>query len=153
MNEKTQRKHTSQMARIRGKDTSPEVILRRALWLKGFRYRIRHRIVGTPDVAFCRSKIAVFVDGCFWHGCPEHYRRPPSNRDYWDKKLERNKRRDERVDGELTAQGWIVIRVWEHDVLQDVVTVVKRIEDTIWMRDASQRQSRHRRKRLSECRV
>lgn len=107
------------MQAIRRTDTKPEVALRSALHRAGFRFRKDYRIV-TPDIrvkadiAFTRRGLVVFVDGCFWHGCPEHGRLPKVNEWYWSPKLERNRTRDERVTERLQASGWTVLRLWEH---------------------------------------
>jgi DNA mismatch endonuclease (patch repair protein) len=104
------------MSRIRGRDTSPEIRLRRILWQNGLRYRLSIRIFGVrPDLVFKGPRIAVFVDGCFWHGCPEHYVRPrSSNAEFWARKLQENVLRDERQTLRLEAEGWQVLRLWEH---------------------------------------
>ncbi|MCB0867348.1 MAG: DNA mismatch endonuclease Vsr [Solirubrobacterales bacterium] len=81
-----------------------------------------------PDVVFTRQKVAVFVDGCFWHGCPEHGTTPKANSDYWKPKLERNMARDREVDFGLTAAGWTVVRVWEHD---DPTTVAAKVRSVV----------------------
>jgi len=72
-------------------------------------------LVGSPDIVFPGPKVAVFVDGCFWHGCPEHYRTPAENTEFWVRKLQVNRERDERVDEELRTAGWAIERVWEHE--------------------------------------
>jgi DNA mismatch endonuclease (patch repair protein) len=107
---------SEQMARVRSTETGPEVALRRSLWHAGARYRVRPRLPGTPDLAFMAARMAVFVDGCFWHGCPSHYREPITNADFWKAKLARNVRRDAAVDAELARMGWTVLRVWEHEL-------------------------------------
>ena len=89
------------------------------------------RLPGTPDFAFTGQQVAVFVDGCFWHGCPRHYAVPRSNVTFWKKKLDRNMQRDQRVNGELVALGWAVVRVWEHEAKTDVARVVRRIEQAL----------------------
>lgn len=90
---------------------------------------------GRPDFAFPREKVAIFVDGCFWHGCPQHYR-PPRRNDYWQPKLQRNKARDRRATGDLRAMGWMVIRIWEH-ALADESHVIRRLRRAIESRRAS----------------
>ena len=112
------------MSRIRGRDTGPELRLRRALWARGLRYRVSYKLPGRPDIAFVGSRVAVFVDGCFWHGCPEHGVRPKTNTAFWDNKLEENRVRDVRVAEELENQKWKVIRFWEHQIMDDLDTVV-----------------------------
>lgn len=124
----TPEKRSEIMSKVRSKDTSPEIRLRKALWAAGIRYRKHygpHRI----DLAFPEKKVAVFVDGCFWHGCPIHATTPKSNGDYWIPKLERNKQRDRERTAALEAEGWTVIRVWEHEI-KNPETVVNRIRDS-----------------------
>jgi DNA mismatch endonuclease (patch repair protein) len=121
------------MRRIRSRGTrSTERRLRAFLARGGFRgWRVQAlELPGTPDFAFDYRKLAVFVDGCFWHGCPDCYRRPHSRRIYWDQKVERNTSRDHRVDGELRAAGWSVLRIWEHD-LKSYSEVVGRIGQSL----------------------
>jgi len=102
-------------------DTKPEIALRSALHRRGLRFRKDLRVVVSdravrPDVVFTRRKVAVFADGCFWHSCPEHGRVPSGNNPaYWAEKLERNKARDRLDSDALEAQGWAVVRVWEHE--------------------------------------
>ena len=104
------------MSRIRGKDTEPELAVRRILWERGLRYRIHDRtVLGTPDICNKRRRLAVFVDGCFWHGCPACYREPKTNVGYWRDKIRRNQRRRETVRVGLKAQGFRVVEIWEHE--------------------------------------
>ncbi len=119
------------MSRIRGKDTKSELILRRALWSQGLRYRLKSKLPGKPDIVFPGARVVVFVDGCFWHGCPEHATAPKTNRKFWSKKLKANKDRDLRVTHELEEMGWTVLRFWEHEVKQDVGAVVSIIQSHI----------------------
>jgi len=104
------------MSRNRGKDTGPEVALRVLCWSSGLRYRLDVKIIGKPDFVFVREKVAVFVDGCFWHGCPAHYNAPKTRSDFWEAKLHKNRLRDEMVTKELQDSGWLVLRYWEHDI-------------------------------------
>ena len=105
------------MARIRGRNTSPEVALRALLWREGLRYRLNLRIgESRPDVVFPRSRVAVFIDGCFWHGCPDHYVRPRSRETFWADKLKANVVRDRAQTIQLEEQGWTILRFWEHEV-------------------------------------
>jgi DNA mismatch endonuclease (patch repair protein) len=107
--------------------TKPEVALRSALHRHGLRYRKDHLlrleegVKVRPDIVFTARKVAVFVDGCFWHVCPEHGRQPTTNDWYWTPKLRRNVERDRRADEVLVAAGWVVIRIWEHETLDTAV--------------------------------
>lgn len=100
-------------------DTVPELRVRSALHRLGLRFRVNQRLASEApavvDIVFARAKVAVFVDGCFWHMCAEHGTRPVTNQPYWDSKLRRNVSRDGKVDRALVACGWRVIRVWEHE--------------------------------------
>lgn len=116
---------------MRGVDTGPEIALRRALWHAGLRYRVRPRIPGRPDFAFVGRKIAVFVDGCFWHGCPEHYKASATNVAFWSEKIARNQQRDREVELTLTKLGWTVLRYWEHEVEGGLELVVDRIRAAV----------------------
>ena len=117
------------MSGLRRKDTKPEVELRRHLHALGLRYRIAYPVPGNPrrtiDIAFTRVKVAVFVDGCFWHGCPEHGNAPRSNSAWWRGKLEANKARDADTTAWLRARGWRVLRYWEHEGLRVVADEVR----------------------------
>ena len=113
----------------RSQDTKPELRLRSALHRIGLRYRVRLPVsVGgirtRPDVVFTRRRVAVFVDGCFWHRCPDHATSPKANSGYWAAKLDRNVTRDRRVDAALDHAGWAVVRVWEHEPADEAATRV-----------------------------
>jgi DNA mismatch endonuclease (patch repair protein) len=115
--------------------TTPELALRRALHLRGHRYRVGLRVPGHPrrtiDIAFTRRRIAVFVDGCFWHRCPDHYVPVKNNAPWWAEKLQANVRRDEETTRLLEDLGWVVLRIWEHvppDEAADVVELALRNE-------------------------
>ena len=130
MNDVHSRKQRSyNMSRIRGKDTGPELTLRKALWASGIRYRIKNTLAGKPDIILVGPKVAVFVDGCFWHRCPTHYKRPKNNADFWEEKINANVLRDKRVNSELTEAGWHVVRFWEHDVKYNLTTIVSEIRN------------------------
>ena len=108
------------MSGLARRDTGPEIALRRALHQRGLRYYVHRRplpeLRREADVVFPKAKLAVFVDGCFWHGCPAHGRRDHrTNGWYWPEKIERNKARDQDTDAKLRAAGWIPVRVWEHE--------------------------------------
>ena len=113
----------------KGRDTKPELAIRQLLHAEGFRYRVNYRPVSeirrTADIVFTRAKVAVFIDGCFWHGCSAHYQRPVSNRDYWDEKVLRNRARDIETGSVLADRGWNVLRFWEHEVAEAVVQVIR----------------------------
>nr|VFK39879.1 MAG: T/G mismatch-specific endonuclease [Candidatus Kentron sp. SD]VFK45320.1 MAG: T/G mismatch-specific endonuclease [Candidatus Kentron sp. SD] len=115
------------MSRVRAQNTKPEILLRKALWMRGARYRLRADLPGKPDLVFSGKRVAVFVDGCFWHGCPIHGGIPATNREFWEKKLGDNVARDRRIDAELSGMGWRVLRVWTHEIKQDVVAAADRI--------------------------
>lgn len=107
----------------KGRDTSPELALRRAVHALGLRYRVSTRPVPTvrrtADIVFPRARIAVFLDGCFWHGCPDHHTVAKTNATYWADKVEQNRRRDHETDELLQQAGWKVIRVWEHEPCEE----------------------------------
>ena len=111
------------MSRVRSKDTKPELAVRGILWRRGFRYRIHDSTLpGTPDISNKRRGFAVFVDGCFWHGCPACYREPKTNVSFWRNKVSRNQTRREVVRAGLIAQGFRVVEIWEHEACDaDVV--------------------------------
>lgn len=104
------------MSRIRGRNTKPEIALRKALWYYGLRFRVKSRLPGRPDIVFSSQKTVIFIDGCFWHMCPRHFSMPEKNRHFWKAKLIRNVARDREVGLALKKLGWKVIRFWEHDV-------------------------------------
>ena len=110
--------------------TAPEVAVRRLLHKSGLRFRVVYRVPGLArrsiDIAFPRTKLAVFVDGCFWHGCPKHGVRPTSNGDWWRRKIEINLARDEHTTEYLRSIGWRPLRFWEHENPRDVAVKVQR---------------------------
>jgi DNA mismatch endonuclease (patch repair protein) len=109
---------SARLARQPRSSTKPEVALRRELHRRGLRFRINHaKLPGRPDLSFTRARVAVFVDGCFWHRCPEHGTMPRNNRDWWQAKLDRNVARDRAKDTALTGLGWTVLHVWEHEAI------------------------------------
>lgn len=122
---------SQRMSRLARKDTTPEVALRRELHRRGLRYRVQLPVPGNRrrriDVAFTRCKVAVFVDGCYWHGCPEHGTSPKANSEWWQWKFSRNKARDEDTNRHLTELGWVVIRVWEHESPDAAADRIERI--------------------------
>ncbi|MCX4484886.1 MULTISPECIES: very short patch repair endonuclease [Streptomyces] len=106
------------MQAIRSRDTKPERLIRRLVHANGLRYRVAARplpdLRRTADMVFRPAKVAVFIDGCYWHGCPEHYVSPKTNPGYWSEKVARNVARDRDTDERLSAAGWLVLRFWEH---------------------------------------
>jgi DNA mismatch endonuclease, patch repair protein len=107
------------------KDTAPELALRRALHALGYRYAVDAPLPGIPrrrcDLLFGRRKVVVFVDGCFWHGCPQHATIPSANRAWWEDKLRGNRERDRDTDDRLQLAGWTVVRVWEHEDVSEAL--------------------------------
>ncbi|MDF6062697.1 very short patch repair endonuclease [Streptomyces sp. JH010] len=120
---------SARMSRQARRDTAPEVAVRKLLHGAGYRYRINERVPGmsrrTIDIAFTRAKVAVMIDGCFWHGCPEHATQPKSNAEWWRQKLDRNMTRDTETTEYLASQGWTVLRFWEHTPAEEVAEAVR----------------------------
>ena len=127
----TQEQRHKNMSHIRGKNTKPEILLRKALWHRGLRYRKNYKMLpGSPDIVITLYHIAVFVDGDFWHAkghqeCPGE--QIESNKDFWQKKLKRNVERDKEVNDTLTDMGWLVLRFWESDIKKDLQKCVDTI--------------------------
>ncbi|MFC6506989.1 very short patch repair endonuclease [Promicromonospora citrea] len=119
------------MSVARRKDTKPELDLRRLLHARGLRYRVTYPVPGRPrrtmDVAFTRAKVAIFLDGCFWHGCPEHATQPRANADWWRQKLRDNVERDADTTRVLTDQGWTVLRFWEHEEPASIADAIEAV--------------------------
>jgi DNA mismatch endonuclease, patch repair protein len=120
------------MARVRRRDTKPELELRRILHARGLRFRIDRAVLADrrrrADVVFGPAKVAVFVDGCFWHGCAQHATWPKANEAYWREKIETNRLRDRDTDERLRALGWEVVRIWEHE---DSAVAADRLEKIV----------------------
>ena len=122
------------MKKIRGKDTEPEITLARELWRRGIRYRKNYRLLpGKPDIAITKYRIAVFVDGEFWHGYAWESKkeRIKANKDYWIKKIERNIERDKEINIKLEQSGWIVLRFWAFEVRTNLDECVRAVEQAI----------------------
>ncbi len=116
------------MRRIKNAHTEPEKLLRAALTRAGYRYRLQFKTPGgKADLVILKPRFALFIDGCFWHGCPEHYVHPRTRHEFWDSKLRENVERDRRQTRALKAAGWSGLRVWEHEVREDVDALVARI--------------------------
>ena len=124
----TEQQRSFNMSRNRGRDTGPELAFRRSLVAAGLRgYRVNVKAVpGSPDVAWIGLRVAIFIDGAFWHGHPEALRRQRS--EYWKTKLRRNRERDRNVNATLQALGWQVIRLWDYEVIADVDACVEKVE-------------------------
>lgn len=114
----------------RGRDTGPELAVRRALHARGLRYRVDHPVPfdrrRRADIVFTRAEVAVFIDGCFWHGCPEHGTTPRTNTAFWTAKIARNRERDQDTTDRLDALGWTVLRFWEHENPESAAVIVER---------------------------
>ncbi|NYI81046.1 DNA mismatch endonuclease Vsr [Nocardioides panzhihuensis] len=112
----------------RGRDTKPEMAVRRLIHANGLRYRVNARPEGdlrrTADIVFTRIKVAVFIDGCFWHGCPTHFTMPRANREFWERKIQHNMARDGETTMVLTQRGWTVLRFWEHESPDDIAETI-----------------------------
>lgn len=120
------------MARVRQKDTDAEIALRRELFRCGLRYRVDYVVLAKPrrvaDIAFPGLKIAVFVDGCFWHGCPIHATWPKRNAELWRQKIEGNRARDADTNERLREAGWVVLRFWRHEsAVEAAVTIAQEV--------------------------
>ncbi|MFV2008768.1 very short patch repair endonuclease [Micromonospora sp. LOL_027] len=120
---------SAQMRRMPRARTKPEMLLRRELHRRGLRFRVNLAdLPGRPDIVFSRVRLAIFVDGCFWHMCPAHSTMPKNNADWWKAKLERNVERDREKDRLLLTMGWNVLHIWEHE---DTVAAADRIQE-LW---------------------
>jgi DNA mismatch endonuclease (patch repair protein) len=119
------------MQAIRSRDTKPERVLRRLLHAQGLRYRVAAQplpgLRRTADIVFRPAKVAVFIDGCYWHGCPEHYVAPKTNPGYWSGKVAGNVARDRDTDRRLAEAGWTVLRFWEHESAEECASTVLRV--------------------------
>lgn len=119
------------MQQQRRRDTRPELELRRALHAAGLRYRVERPVIPgmrrRADIVFGPARVAVFVDGCFWHMCPQHATAPKANADWWRQKLERNRERDRDTDRRLMNQGWLPMRVWEHEDMAEAALTVAEV--------------------------
>lgn len=117
------------MKSVRQRDTTPEVAVRRALFRRGLRFRVHIRplpaVPRRADIVFPKEKVAVFVDGCFWHGCPIHGTSAKANAEFWRKKLESNRTRDLATDERLRGEGWLPVRIWEHEDSEEAAARVR----------------------------
>jgi len=121
-------KRSQTMAKIKSKNTSPEILLRKLLWNQGKRFRIHDKTInGIPDISNKTRKILIFVDGCFWHGCEQCYISPKTNTEYWKRKFHRNKKRRKEILSVLTKQNWKIFQVWEHELKENPNKVMKKV--------------------------
>jgi len=129
---------SAEMSKIGRRDTLPELAIRSELHRRGLRFRVdRPPVPGVrsrADVVFGPARVAVYIDGCFWHSCPEHGTRPKANAEWWEQKLRRNRERDAETDRILREHGWEVVRIWEHE---DPSEAAERLEDILRMRQRS----------------
>jgi len=118
------------MSCIKSKNTKPELKIRKLVWAEGKRYRIHDRSVfGTPDITNKSKRVAIFIDGCFWHGCPKCYTEPKTNTEFWRNKISRNQERRKKVKTQLKRDNWKVLQFWEHQVNINSEKVSKKIAD------------------------
>ena len=120
------------MSSIRSKDTKPELKIRKMLWPLGKRYRVHDKSVfGTPDISNKSRKVAVFIDGCFWHGCKRCYTEPKTNSKFWRNKILHNKERRKKVTRVLNKEDWTIMQFWEHQIERDPMTVSIKIAEAL----------------------
>ena len=128
MDNVSKRKRSNIMKTVRAKDTKLEKRFRKALRALKQKFTTNDkRLIGKPDIVFSKQKIVIFIDSCFWHGCPLHCRKPKSNKSYWHSKILRNKKRDKSVSKQLKRKGWKVLRFWEHSINSDLEGCVNKI--------------------------
>lgn len=124
----TKEKRSEIMRKVRNKDTNIELIIRKALFKKGYRFRVKNSLVGRPDIIFPKQKVAIFCDGDFWHG--RYYRREKRNyKPFWVEKIQVNRRRDTKVNKILRRQGWQVLRFWKTDILKNPEKCIRETEE------------------------
>ena len=124
----TKAKRSEIMSRVKNKDSKIEVLLRKSLWRKGFRYRKNvTKYFGKPDIVLKKHKTVIFVDSCFWHGCKKHGSMPQTRKEFWKQKLARNKARDVEVNRRYKKEDWKMVRIWKHDIKNQQNLVVNKI--------------------------
>ena len=125
----TTKQRSKTMAKIKGSNSKPELLLRKALWKENIRFRIHHKnLPGRPDLVIAKYRLVVFVDGDFWHGYEWKKRKPKTNQAFWIPKIERNMQRDQFVNSSLQAMGYVVMRFWEHEVKKNLASCVNQIK-------------------------
>ena len=128
----TKKQRSYNMSMIKCINTKPEIRLRKLLFSNGLRgYRVKTKIKGKPDIVFTKKKVAIFIDGCFWHKCPKCFVRPGTNKEFWNKKINSNVKRDKKINNYLKKEGWIIIRLWEHEVRKDIEKCLKKIKSKL----------------------
>lgn len=128
----TKEQRSYNMSNIRGKNTGPEVKLRKLLWSAGIRgYRIHYKLPGKPDIVFTKKKIAIFIDGCFWHKCPICFQEPETRKEFWMKKILSNIDQDVKVNTQLKEMEWTVIRIWEHEIKKNPSSIIETIREKL----------------------
>ena len=141
----TKAKRSEVMRAVKSKNTRLELLFRRALWRKGFRYSTNStRYFGTPDLVLKRHKTVIFVDSCFWHGCGKHCRLPSVRISFWKTKIANNRTRDRKVTSYYRRYGWRVFRIWEHDIKISIDRLVRKIEITLGLANEAKTQSQRR---------
>lgn len=134
-------KRTQIMSSIHSTKTSLENLVSSYLWKKGLRFRRNDKtLYGKPDISVKKYRLVIFIDSCFWHGCPDHCRMPHSNTDYWKRKISRNSQRDVQVTLYYEQRDWRILRVWEHDLVKDLLHTLERIE-TFFLKAKQESQS------------
>ena len=121
----SKKKRSQIMSKVRSKDTKLELHFKKLL--KGLRFRYQPKMFGKPDFTSKKLKIAIFIDSCFWHKCPKHFRKPNSNKSYWTSKIDRNVERAKEVNKMLKKEGWKVIRFWEHEIKKNPNKCIKKL--------------------------
>lgn len=117
------------MSKIRSKNTAIELVLKKGL--KGLYFRYHPKTYGNPDFGISKRKIAIFIDGCFWHKCPKCYIEPQSNKKYWLPKIQKNAERDKKINEHLKKEGWITIRIWEHEIKKNPSRFINKIRKRV----------------------
>ena len=128
----SKKKRSEIMSRIKSKDSRIEVLFRKSLWKKGFRYsKNSSKYFGKPDVVLLKHKTVIFIDSCFWYGCKKHCRIPSVRKKYWTAKIAKNKERDKEVSKYYKKQGWKIFRIWEHNLISKINKISKEIADFV----------------------
>jgi len=119
------------MSQIKGSNTKPEIAVQKGLWALGYRYRLKNKLPGRPDIVFPGKKVAIFIDGCFWHKCPKHFTMPKNRKKFWKDKIEGNVERDKIVNKKLKYMGWSVVRLWEHEINGNLDKSLSKLEKVL----------------------